>query len=70
MKKKHTRETHYSTDLPGDRDNHKWPAQCDFTDGYIGITQAQPEPERVLLTPRQFDELVRFVEQQRDEGEE
>ena len=66
-KKRRPGDTYYSKDVPGDSRNWKWPVRFDYTDGYIGIAMtigARPS-ERVLLTPKQFDELVKFVEHER-----
>lgn len=61
--------TEYSEEWPGDEGNYDWSVRCDITDGVVGITQAHnseehrkyPLTERVLLTKRQFEELVRFL---------
>jgi len=56
--------THYSTLFPGDAGNYQWSARVDVSDrGYIGINQKDGETwgDRVLLTKRQFQQIVAFV---------
>lgn len=61
--------TVYSEQIKGDRRNYHWSIRCDVTDGkYLGITQDHPIGgllERVLLSPTQVDEIIRFYREQR-----
>lgn len=62
--------TDYSDVAAGDARNHRRPVRFDYTDGYVGITEYEVyEPvgnrvvgERVLLSPKQWDALVEFVQ--------
>lgn len=59
-----TGRTEYSKPVEGDRGNYKWSARFDMTSGrYLGITQYEGDAvkDRVLLSPAQVDELVKFV---------
>jgi hypothetical protein len=55
-----TTETRYIKNVKGDGGNWYWPASFDMTRGYLGITQGG---ERVLLSPSQLTELIRFAAQ-------
>lgn len=57
--------TRYSDKIEGDRGNYKWDASFDLTGGYLGITQAEDGKikDRVLLSPKQVNELAAFLEQ-------
>jgi len=61
----------YSDKIPGDKHNYKWAVRFDNTGpadyvhepGYIGVTQFDEEgnlKERVLLSPKQMDALIKF----------
>lgn len=57
-------ETVYSFSFRGDRGNFGHAVKFDATDGYIGISQLRGGNDcidRVLLTPSQFEALVKFV---------
>lgn len=58
-----TGRTHYSEKIEGNRGNHNFQARFDLSDGYLGITQWDGESltDRVLLTPKQVQELIEFV---------
>lgn len=56
-----------SKKFPGDRGNFDWEAQFDLTDGYLGLTQDQGDPnglQRVLLSPGQKRALLAFLKEQ------
>ena len=56
--------TRYSEDIKGDQGNFNWSACFDLTGGYLGISQSQGGElkDRVLLSPKQVEELVAFVQ--------
>lgn len=60
---KNTGLTTYSEKINGNPGNHGWLVGFDVTDGYLGITQFDGNTvgDRVLLSPTQVKELVRFV---------
>lgn len=61
--------TFYSVRIEGDKRNHQFPVQFDATDGYIGIEQFDGESrvqDRVLLTPKQAEALVKFIMEHAD----
>lgn len=56
--------TYYSTKVAGNPGNHNWGVRFDVTGrGYLGITQFDGEEvkDRVLLSPKQTDELFTFI---------
>jgi len=56
--------TRYSRVEIGDAANHGRHARFDYTGGYIGISDMNDkgfDGDRVLLTPKQFRALVKFV---------
>lgn len=56
--------TTYSDKIQGNPTNYDWPVSFDKTDGYVGITQLETDgsvKDRVLLSPKQMTELLRFV---------
>ena len=56
--------THYSAVYSGDTGNYGAKVRFDKTTGYIGITQFKgTETERVLLSPAQVKELLKFIGQ-------
>jgi len=62
--------TRYSNRIKGDRGNFDWPARFDWTTGgggYLGITQMDGDEvkDRVLLSPKQVEELAAFIEANR-----
>lgn len=59
-------ETIYSEDIEGTQGNYNWSVRFDETNGFIGISQGHGEvvPGRVLLSPNQVSELVRFAARQ------
>jgi hypothetical protein len=59
--------TTYSEKIKGARGNYDWHARFDITDGYLGITQIDGESvkDRVLLSPEQVQELLKFVGQKK-----
>jgi hypothetical protein len=62
-------KTVYSESIDGERGNYYWPVCFDMTRGYVGITQAENKDsvevkDRVLLSPAQFRELIKFVRRQ------
>jgi hypothetical protein len=59
-----TGQTHYSDWIDGARGNYDWPVRYDRTDGYLGISQIEGGKDRVLLSPKQVQELIKFIEQQ------
>ena len=56
--------TRYSEKIAGTRTNHNLPARFDLTDGSLGITQFDngTVSDRVLLCPKQVQELRKFLE--------
>ncbi len=55
-------ETTYSKKFKGDKGNYGWAVSFDVADGYVGINQhADDGMDRVLLTPSQMKELLRFL---------
>ena len=56
--------TEYSERVEGNRGNHNFGARFDMSDGYLGITQFDGDaiPDRVLLSPRQVQELLAFID--------
>lgn len=70
---KHTRETDYSPDVPGDAGNYNWPVSFDRTRGYVGITQWDPKDpkrgtDRILLSPEQQRQLLNFFKSRTSNG--
>lgn len=67
--KKQTGLTYYSYKHFGDSGNYRFISRFDETDGYVGITQWDPEKEvdssRVLLSPKQVESLIRFVKRKK-----
>ena len=64
--------TFYSEYIEGSEGNYGWKVKFDKTTprGYIGITQPKDgECERVLLSPKQVKELVKFIAKQHKERE-
>lgn len=62
---KETGITNYSAHVPGEVRNHHRPLRFDYTDGFIGIQEYEPGGqigERVLLSPKQWRELLKFVQ--------
>ncbi len=65
--------TEYSEKWPGDEVNYDWPVCYDWTwdrsklAGTLGISQTLEDGtvERVLLSTRQIDELLRFIKSER-----
>lgn len=60
--------TYYSDEIAGERGNYKWSVRYDVTDnGYLGITQKDGTEvkDRVLLSPKQVDELLAFAKGRR-----
>lgn len=58
-------QTYYSDEIAGTRGNFNWTTTFDFTDGYVGITQKEENgtvKDRVLLSSKQAEELVAFIE--------
>lgn len=55
--------TKYSEAVKGDRGNYEWGASFDLTGGYLGITQTEDDKvkDRVLLSPKQVEELTKFL---------
>jgi len=55
--------TYYSEKIKGSPANHNWQARFDVTDGYVGINQYDGETlnDRVLLSPAQVRQLIKFV---------
>jgi hypothetical protein len=59
--------THYSDEIPGARGNYGWSVMYDLTGGYLGITQMTDDgkvKDRVLLSPKQVQEMTRFLTRQ------
>lgn len=59
--------THYSDEIPGARGNYNWPVTYDLTGGFLGITQKDENgkvKDRILLSPKQAQELTRFLARQ------
>lgn len=59
--------TYYSDEIPGARGNYSLSVTYDVTDGYVGITQKDEDgavKDRVLLSPKQVQELTRFLTRQ------
>lgn len=56
-------QTRYSEKIAGVRGNHNQSARYDLTGGYLGITQTDGEvvTDRVLLSPKQVEELAKFI---------
>lgn len=59
--------THYSEEIKGARGNYNFPVRYDLTDGYLGITQKESGTvmDRVLLSPRQVEEMTKFLDRPR-----
>jgi hypothetical protein len=58
--------TYYSLKIDGAAGNYNWPVSFDFTDGFLGINQCKDRcNDRVLLSPRQVEELIAFVKRHR-----
>ncbi len=61
--------TTFSKKVPGRKENFNWDVSFDETDNFIGISQYEKGNEgwnqRVLLSPRQVDELIKFVKRTR-----
>ena len=55
--------TSYSAEFKGTERNYHMTARFDLSDGYVGISQRDSDGrlERVLLSPSQVRELIRFV---------
>lgn len=52
-------EARYSEKIPGEAGNYDWPARFDISGcGFLGISQNN---ERVLLSPKQVRELLKFI---------
>lgn len=62
--------TYYSKKVKGAQGNYDWPVRFDRTDGYIGVNQYDGEAlkDRVLLSPAQVRELVKFASLSKGEG--
>jgi hypothetical protein len=62
--------TRYSPGIRGDQANHQRSVRFDETSGYIGITALDEDDDRVtdrvLLTPKQWQALVKFVQTRDD----
>lgn len=57
-------ETVYSDMIEGDKTNHEMPVRFDLSGcGYVRVVQYDGEMVKdvVLMTPKQFNELVKFV---------
>lgn len=56
--------TIYSDQIAGARGNYNWPVRFDSTDGHLGITQTEGDKvkDRVLLSPKQVQELIKFCQ--------
>lgn len=58
--------TRYSVQIDGDKGNYGWAVRFDLSRGYLGINQYIFESDsdsRVLLSPKQVDGLLKFVEE-------
>ena len=57
--------TAYSNTIDGERGNYNWRARFDWTNGFVGIDQFEGKHvnDRVLLSPMQAREFVRFVKE-------
>ena len=55
--------TYYSPDIQGDEGNYNQSVRFDKTGGYVGISQYETDilKDRVLLTPKQVEALIKFV---------
>lgn len=63
--------THYSDEIKGERRNYNWTATFDWTTGgFLGITQKDggDVKDRVLLSPKQVEELLAFVKTRKRSG--
>lgn len=59
-------QTHYSDEIPGAKQNYDLSVTFDLTDGFLGISQkdAGVVKDRVLLSPKQVEELTKFLARQ------
>jgi hypothetical protein len=57
------RITQYGNKIPGDRGNYNWAVRADVTDGYVRIQQFDDEMSVVLLTPKQWAAISKFVKE-------
>ncbi len=55
--------TTYGKEIRGARGNYYWSVRFDAIDGFIGICQYENGDlkDRILLSPKQVDELMAFI---------
>jgi hypothetical protein len=56
--------TTYSETHSGDKRNYYWSVRFDETGGYVGIQQTGDENTRVILSPKQVEEFLKFLKKQ------